>query len=106
MSDEGFRNVTLDTIKRAYKPFDIVTNAKGAVGFIQEVNVNDCQPERKHQISYAVNWLLGSHKHAWLDHVELTVHCNLFVSIAESTCHAFGGGSNTVKMLFNNMECE
>ena len=39
--NKEFENVNIDTIKWAYRLFDIVTNAKGAVGFIQEVSVND-----------------------------------------------------------------
>ena len=48
-----------ETLNNAYKPFDVVTNKNGDVGFIQEVSVNDCQDEPSRQISYAVNWLVG-----------------------------------------------
>jgi hypothetical protein len=89
------------TLKKAFKPYDVVTNSNGDVGFIQEVSVNDCQPE-PYQISYAVNWLVGKAKHAWFDHNELTKHSNLFVKIAESSCHPSGRNENHVKRLFEN----
>ena len=93
-----------ETLINAYKPFDIVTNKNGDVGFIQEVSVNDCQDEAKHQISYAVNWLVGDeYKHAWFSHDELTMHCNLFVKIAESACHPMGRNESKVQILFNAM---
>ncbi len=100
----GMYEITKETLVWAYKPFDVVTNKGGDVGFIQEVSVNDCQDSPEHQISYAVNWLVGNeYKHAWFDHEELTVHCNLFVKIAESSCHPAGGGAESVRSLFNNM---
>ncbi len=87
------------TLICAYKPFDVVTDEKGNVGFIQEVNVNDCQPEG-YQISYAVDWLVGvGSKNAWYDHCDLIKHCNLFVKIAECSCHPFGSSKRKVKML-------
>jgi len=96
-------NVKIETIKNTYNPFDIVTNSKGDVGYISEVNINDCQPEEKDQISYAVNWLVGNElKRAWWDHDELTAHCNLFVEIAGEACHPSGGGQHKIPLLFNN----
>lgn len=97
--------VTKETLDWAYKPFDVVTNKNGDVGFIQEVNVNDCQSNPYHQISYTVNWLVGDeYKDAWFNHDELTVHCNLFIKIAESACHPMGHKSRWVQTLFNNMD--
>ena len=93
-----------ETLNNAYKPFDVVTNKNGDVGFIQEVSVNDCQDEPSRQISYAVNWLVGNeYKHAWFGHDELTLHCNLFIKIAESACHPMGDNSSKVQSLFNAM---
>ncbi len=93
-----------ETLNNAYKPFDVVTNKNGDVGFIQEVSVNDCQDEPSRQISYAVNWLVGDeYKHACFDHEELTLHCNIFVKIAEIACHPFGDNSSKVQSLFNAM---
>ncbi len=93
-----------ETFEKAHKPFDVVTNKNGDVGFIQEVNVNSSQKGFNNQISYAVNWLVGSTtKHAWFDHGELTVHCNLFIKIGESACHPIGHNSVFVKTLFNNV---
>lgn len=97
--------VTKETLKKAYKPFDLVSDKNGNVGIIQEVDVNDCQEEPEHQISYAVEWLIGrGDKHAWYSTDELTSHCNLFVRIAECACHPMGSSSTSVKSLFNNME--
>lgn len=93
--------ISKETLRNAYKPFDIVTCKDGSVGFIQEVSVNDGQPEGC-QISYAVNWMVGTqNKHAWFNHEDLIKHCNLFVKIAESSCHPFGSSGNSVKKLMN-----
>lgn len=105
MKMNNYENITIETIKWAYKPFDVVTNSNGDVGFIQEVSVNDDQDEKVHQISYAVRWLVGDeYKSAWFSHGELTAHCNLFVAIAECSCHPSGGSSSSVRLLMNNME--
>ena len=96
--------VTQETLDNAYKPFDVVTNGNGDVGFIQEVSVNDCQDIPENQIRYAVNWLVGKeNKRAWFDHHELTLHCNLLIKIAESACHPMGHNSGHVQKLFNSM---
>lgn len=96
--------VKTSTLEWAYKPFDIVTNNEGDVGFIQEVGVNCCQDEPEHQISYAVVWIVGHEaKHAWFDHSELTYHCNMFIKIAESACHPMGRNEYSVQALFNAM---
>lgn len=94
--------ITDETLINAYKPYDIVTDEKGNVGFIQEVNLNECQDEPKHQISYAVEWIVGKgNKHAWFKHEELTKHCNLFVKIAQASCHPFGGNEHKTKELMS-----
>jgi len=96
-------NVTEQTINNTHKPFDIVTNLDGDVGFIQEVNINDCQPHKDDQISYAVKWLVGNEtKHAWFRHYELRAHGNLFVIIAECACNSTGRNSHNVQMLFDH----
>ena len=95
--------VDKETLENAYKPYDVVSDERGSVGFIQEVNINECQPKGC-QISYAVNWLTGNNrKYAWFVHSELTYHTNIFVEIAESSCHPSGGKSEYVKTLFNNI---
>lgn len=92
-----------ETIKKAHKPFDIVTNKNNDVGIIQEVNINDSQSEEKHQLSYAVRWIIGNEtKHAWFDHEELTVHANIFVEIAKSATHPFGSSHKWVEKLIIN----
>lgn len=95
--------VSAQTLIDSYKPFDIVEDAEGNVGFISEVNVNDCQPEG-HQISYSVTWLKlnGSPYNAWWDHSDLTRHCNLFVKIAESTCHPAGSNAKWAKTVLSS----
>lgn len=89
------------TLKEAYKPYDIVTDKNGNVGFIQETSINDCQPE-PHQISYSVKWIVGKgEKSAWYGHSELTKHCNMFVKIAECSCHPFGNNGRKVERLMS-----
>jgi len=83
--------------KSAHKPFDIVTDKNGNVGFIQEVNINCDQND----VTYAVQWLIGyGGKIAWFEHDELTSHCNVFIKVAECACHAFGGNKKNVKDIF------
>lgn len=95
--------VTEETLKKAYKPYDVVTDKNGNVGFIQEVGVNYCQVGFDDQISYAVNWLVGSPGYsAWFHHRELTKHTNIFIEIAKSSCHPSGRNSDSVETLFNN----
>ena len=95
--------IVQESFQKAYKPFDIVTNKEGAVGFIQEVNVNDCQGCFEHQINYSVNWLVGHDKSAWFYHSELKLHCNLFVEISKCCCHPFSNNRENVQELFNNI---
>lgn len=96
--------VTKETLEWAYKPYDVVTDKNGCVGIVKEVSVNGCQPNPKHQISYAVTWIVGDNwKGAWFDHDELTLHCNLFVKIAQMSCGP-SGSQYRVQSLFNNMD--
>ena len=96
---------TNKTLKKAYKPFDVVSDENGNVGLIQEVFVNECQDSFDAQISYAVKWLVGdATKHAWYAHCELKLHCNLFVVIAECACHPMSNNSKHVQKLFNKMD--
>ena len=92
--------VTEKTLKEAYKPFDLITDKDRNVGIITEVNVNRCQPE-PYQISYSVEWLIGSSKTAWWEHKDLKKHCNIFVKIAECTCYPFGQNQGDVKKLMS-----
>lgn len=90
-----------ETLKNAYKPYDVVSDSKGNVGFISEVSVNSGQSKPEYQISYCVNWMVGDNrKYAWFNHCELTKHCNIFVKIAEQSCHPFGSNASKVKNLF------
>ena len=90
--------VSKETLKNCFRPYDVVTDKDGTVGFIREVSINECQPENSTQIQYAVNWLVGdNNKTAWFDHSELKSHCNLFVKIAESSCHPMGHNKKWVK---------
>lgn len=91
--------VTEETLKNSFKPYDVVTDKNGNVGFIQEVSVNEYQPE-PHQISYSVEWMVGEcNKTAWYNHSELTKHCNIFIKIAECSCHPFGNNERKVSQL-------
>lgn len=93
--------ISEETLNNAYKPYDIVTNNKGAVGFIQEVSLNRGQDEPKHQVNYSVRWLIGKDKHAWFYHEELTKHCNLFVEIAKASRHPFSGSDADVEEIMS-----
>ncbi len=93
--------ITEKTLKDSYKPYDIVTDKSGNVGFIQEVNINECQPEPC-QISYSVEWLIGNSHNAWYSRSELEKHCNIFVKIAECSCHPFGNNKKEVKKLMSS----
>lgn len=96
--------VTKETLNKAYKPFDVVSDTKGNVGIIQEVSVNDSQVGFDDQISYAIKWLVSNEsKHAWFDHDELQLHCNMLIVIAECACHPFGRNEGRVQALFNEM---
>jgi len=58
--------VQKEILRMAHKPFDLVTDRQGSVGFISEVDINNCQPGPKNQISYSVIWLIGKQsKVAW-----------------------------------------
>jgi len=83
-------------LKEAFKPYDIVTDSYGCVGFINEVHINTCQPE-PYPVSYSVEWLVGRiGGSSWYEHYELKKHCNLFVKIAECSCNKFGNNGKKV----------
>lgn len=95
--------VLKSTLDKAHKPFDLVTDKDGNVGLIRETSINDCQPTPEHQLKYSVEWLVGdATKVAWFDHDELTAHCNLFVKIAQMSCHPHGNNKKYVHTLFNH----
>lgn len=97
--------VTQDTLDKAYKPFDVVSDKDGNVGFVREVSVNVCQPSGlENQISYAVTWLFRvTNPHsAWYVNTDLSKHCNLFEEIAKTTCHSMGGSGRWVEKLFKS----
>lgn len=100
-----YENIKAETIEEAHKPYDVVTDKAGNVGFIQEVNLNDCQTHPYQQVSYAVNWLVGrGDKHAWYHTEDLEVHTNIFKEIAKSSCHAMGHSANAVDVLFTTFK--
>jgi hypothetical protein len=89
-----------ETLKNAHKPYDIVTDESGNVGFIRETSVNEGQTTPDAQIGYAVEWIIGEGiKSAWYKHSDLKKHCNLFVKIAECSCHPFGNNRSKVKKI-------
>lgn len=88
-----------EALRIAMKPYDVISY-QGAVGYIEEVDINQCQDELQHQLSYSVNWLVKcSHKSAWFNHGELKYECNLFQKIAVSSCHPMGNNKKWVKEL-------
>ena len=89
-----------EVLKKCFLPFDVVSDKDGNVGLIQEVNLNDCQPEAEDQVSYSVCWLVGrARKVAWFRHAELDRHSNIFEKISEMSCHPFGRGKNAISIL-------
>lgn len=95
---------TEETLKKAFKPYDIVTDKDGNVGFISEVNVNECQDDFDDQIRYSVNWMIGEgNKSAWYKHPELTSHCNMLIKIAEQSCNPLGNNKYHVTKLMQNI---
>lgn len=94
--------ITDEVLKKAYKPFDIVSDAYGNVGMIREVGVSSCQPDFDGQIKYAITWLTGAiNKTAWFYHKELSRHCNIMIKIAE--CAASHNSDVYVDRLFKNL---
>ena len=90
--------ITEETLKSAYKPYDVVTDDNCNVGFIVEVSINNGQPE-PYQVSYSVEWMIGNEKTAWWNHKDLERHCNIFVKIARASCHPSGQGRWSVDRL-------
>jgi len=89
-----------EKLRNAYKPYDIVTDSDGNVGFISKVSMNTGQPPESEQISYAVGWLTGNvNKVAWFYRSQLTKHCNMFVKIAMESCHSYGDALETEKLM-------
>jgi len=89
--------LTQEMLKESYKPFDVVTDKEGNVGLITEVSIVQNIP------TYVVEWLVGrGNRQAWYESEDLIVHCNMFVKIAQSTCHPAGGSERYVPALFNN----
>lgn len=94
--------VERDTLKKAYKPFDVVSDENGSFGYIREVAVNTCQVGFDNQISYAVTWLAGpTTKVAWFEHTDLKVHSNLMFSIMKDVTHNHSNNDRWVELLFN-----
>jgi len=92
--------VTKEILKKAYKPYDVVTNKNGDVGFIQETDISEDQEEFNHQVQYSVIWLVGKEsKVAWFDHDELTKHKNIFIEIAKCLCDPNGDSERWVEKL-------
>lgn len=82
----------MTTIENSYKPYDVVSDKNNNVGFINEVNPH---------FEYSVTWLVGGKycKTAWYNSSELIVHCNLFVKIAQESCHPMGTSAELVNKL-------
>lgn len=90
-----------ESIKMAYKPYDVVTDKFNNVGFIQEVSINACQSTVDTQLQYSVCWLINlTNAHvAWYSNHQLTVHSNIFKEIAKASVHQMGNNKNVVDML-------
>jgi len=89
-----------EALNKSYKPYDIVSDKNGSVGFIQEININDCQSEIEWQLTYAVKWFYGNNrKHAWFCHEKLEKHGNIFEEIALASIHPFGTNKEYTKVI-------
>jgi len=89
-----------DTLKRAYKPFDIVTDIDNNVGYINEVSINENQDRFETQVSYSVVWIIGKgDKCAWYYHEELRSHTNMLAEIARAACQTHGQNAKWVDKL-------
>lgn len=88
------------TLKKCFKPFDVVTDSKKRVGFIQEVSISDCQEGFDDQVEYCVHFIVPNDgTEAWLTHKELKKHCNIFVEIAKIAAEGFGGNEEYVEKI-------
>ena len=97
--------ITIESYRKAHKPYDVV-KIKGhkGVALIKEVSCNSCQDGFEDQISYSVAWITGKETTvAWFDHDEITVHSNIFMVIAELSCHNFGTNESEVKKVLGNL---
>jgi len=111
---------TKKELQNALKPFDIVSIKGGTdrfndgrifgkesdinVGFIQEVSLDSNQTEPRHRVSYSVEWLINDsdYHNAWFHPGDLKAHGNLFIKIAECSCHPSGHSRDDVRLLFNS----
>ena len=94
----------MSELTKALKPFDVVTDEEGGVGFIQEVSLNEDQEDCDSPFEYSVIWLTGDNdRNAWFDHEELEPQCNLFIKLAEAMCHPMGDSVDDVQPLFTAM---
>lgn len=95
--------ITEETYRKTHKPYDVIT-IKGyeGVALIKEVSCNSCQDGFEDQIKYSVAWITGKEgKMAWFDHDEITVHSNIFMVIAQLSCHSFSGNDKVKNVLGN-----
>jgi len=90
---------TTESVKKAMPPMTAVSDGKGAFGYIKEVSINSCQPD-EYQLSYSVNWLIGSSRNAWWHHEELTFGENIMLSICDAMQHPFGSSKIDSAKLF------
>lgn len=90
--------ITKETLGKVHKPFDFVESKKGSIGYIQEVNINECQKTFDDQVSYYVNWIKSTEKerNAWWKHEELTVIGNMFKEIAKCAVSKFGNNEHLI----------
>ena len=93
--------ITDDIIKKSFKPYDIVSDKTGSLGFIQDVNFNRYQPE-EFQVSYSIHWVMGKgDRHSWYDHDDLTRHGNVFIEIAKMATDHRCGTEGDVERIFS-----
>lgn len=93
--------ITQKTMAEAFRPFDIVRSVKKpeCIGMIAEVDLNNCQSDPIHQVSYRIQWFVGNLHNAWFDNNELEYVDNVMETIAKTMCHPLGSSSKHVRSL-------
>lgn len=89
---------TRETLNKVHKPFDFVESKKGSFGYVQEVNINECQEGFDNQVSYAINWVknVDNEHNAWWNHNDLKVIGNMFKEISKCAVHPFGNNEEWI----------
>lgn len=93
--------VSDNVVKAAYKPYDVVSDARGNIGLIQDVSFCKSLPAGS-RVAYSVHWVVGQgDRHAWYSEGELKKHTNLFIEMSKMACDKRCGTEKDVDRIFN-----